>query len=457
MRSRIYKFMAIPVFLLSLCVVTVCVGAMLKMPVYAQQADKPQTTVALELNKKNPEENVPFQMTNMFPGDSITHNYKVSVSYTGTITVYFQASVPDGGEKLGEVLMAKVSLPDTGKILYEGSFVDMPAVGYKISTDKESLTEELTYEITLELSTKVGNEYQNKSLSAELNWWAEGADPEDPTQPSDPEGGDDPEDPTQPSNPEGGDDPEDPTQPSLPESEEEPDEPESGGLVNPATGDDSRIFSWLMVMIMVMAVMILLVAGTCRSRLAVTVQEQGQVAGLTKSRRKMIFGMFSVICLTVGLGITSLALVWQKVTVEDNLFVTGQVKISLNDDQPIFREDILFEPGMVVEKEFTLSNDSTCDVHYRLYFTNIDGEFAKMLQVEVLDQEETIFEGTLGDINGQKSQGAHGVLGQGEDRVMTIVFRVPKDCKNEMQGQTILFDLNADAVQAVNNPDGLFE
>ena len=114
---------------------------------------------------------------------------------------------------------------------------------------------------------------------------------------------------------------------------------------------------------------------------------------MTKSRRKMFFGIFLIICLMVGLGITSLALVYQKVTVEDNLFVTGQVKISLNDDQPIFREDILFEPGMVVQKEFTLSNDSTCDVHYRLYFTNIEGEFAKALQVEVLDQDEAIFEG----------------------------------------------------------------
>lgn len=178
---------------------------------------------------------------------------------------------------------------------------------------------------------------------------------------------------------------------------------------------------------------------------------------MTKSRRKMFIGIFLIICLMVGLGITSLALVYQKVTVEDNLFVTGQVKICLNDDQPIFREDILFEPGMVVEKEFTLSNDSTCDVHYRLYFTNVDGEFAKALQVEVFDQDEAIFEGTLKDMNGQKAQGAHGVLEEGEARVMTIVFRVPKDCKNEMQGQTILFDLNADAVQAVNNPDGLFE
>lgn len=259
MRTRIQKFIAIPVSLLSLCVMAVCVGTMLKVPVYAQQTDKSQTTVTLELNKKNPEENVPFQMTNMFPGDSMTQDYKVSVSYTGTITVYFQAFVLNGEEKLGEVLKAKVCLPDTGKILYEGSIADMPAVDYQISTDKESLTEELTYEITLELSTKVGNEYQNKSLSAELNWWAEGADPEEPTQPSDFEVEDDPEEPTQP---------------SRPESEEDPDEPESGSLVNPVTGDDSRIFSWLMVMIMAMAGMLLLVTGTGRSRLAGIVQEQ---------------------------------------------------------------------------------------------------------------------------------------------------------------------------------------
>lgn len=448
MRSKIQKFMVIPVFLLFLCMVTVCVSTMLKVPVYAQQTDKPQTAITIELNKKNTEENVPFQMTNMFPGDSVTQNYRINVSYgkswteefayeitaglsisagnecqnkswlvdfsweieevltdTGTIRVNFRATVRNDGGNLLEMLDLKVRMADTGELLYDGALADMPIIWHEMSIESK----------------------------------------DDPTKPSEPGSEENPTEPSEPENEE------DSTEPSEPEyGDDENGMIGIGGvsLTDPPTGDDSRIFMWLVITCASIAAIILVIAKYHKRRLVI---EKSNIW------RKLFSGIFVTVLLMLGLTITTIALVYQKVTVEENLFVTGQVKISLNDDQPVFREDILFEPGMVVEKEFTLSNDSTCDVHYRLYFTNIEGEFAEALQVEVLDRDEAIFEGTLKDMNGQKSQGAQGVLEEGEARVMTIVFRVPKDCKNEMQGQTILFDLNADAVQAVNNPDGLFE
>lgn len=403
--------------------------------------------VFLALNRQSPEENVAFQMTNMFPGDSVTQYYRLSVSYTGTITVNFQTVAGSGDEKLKEVLEVKVRLVNTGELLYEGMLADMPVLGYELSTDSESLTEELTYKITVGLSTSVGNEYQNQSLTADLSWWAEGK----------PGGGDDP---TEPSEPEGGDDPTEPGQSEGGDVSAESTDSEGGSLTNPpGTSDDSKILMWVLILCVAMAAMLLVAVGYRKNRqitMAAGVSGEYQRVAV-HSHRRFLLGIVLVILLILGLGITSFALIWQKVTVEENLFVTGTVSISLNDDQPVFQEDILFEPGMVIKKDFTLRNDSTCDVHYRLYFTNVDGKFARALQVEVLDGEAALFEGTLADMNGEKSEGADGVLRKGEDRVMTIVFRVPEDCGNGMQGQTILFDLNADAVQAVNNPDGLFE
>ena len=45
----------------------------------------------ISLHRKNPDENLVFQETNMLPGDSVTRYYRVKVSYAGTINVYFQA------------------------------------------------------------------------------------------------------------------------------------------------------------------------------------------------------------------------------------------------------------------------------------------------------------------------------------------------------------------------------
>lgn len=427
------------------CILTCLLLAVTNACARPVRANAAEQVVSLALNSQNPEENVAFRVTNMFPGDSTTQYYRLSVSYTGTIMVNFQAVAGNGDEMLKDVLEVKVRLVDTGELLYDGMLVDMPVLRHELSTDSESLTEEITYKITVGLSKSVGNEYQNKSLTADLAWWAE-SEPEDgdkPTEPSEPESG---ENPTEPSEPESGENPTEST------------ESEGGGLTNPpGTGDGSRILMWVMILCIAMAAMFPVVAGYRKSRqMVVGVSGEGQPAAVHNYKR-FILGIVLVILLILGLGITSFALIWQKVTIKENLFVTGTVSICLNDDQPVFQEDILFEPGMVIKKEFTLRSDSTCDVHYRLYFTNVDGEFARALQVEVLDGDVVLFEGTLADLNGEKSEGADGIVREGEERDLTIVFRVPEDCDNGMQGQTVLFDLNADAVQAVNNPDGLFE
>ncbi len=127
----------------------------------------------IELYDKQPEDNTPFNVTNMFPGDSETKYFRVRVSYHDKVTVHYKAAVREGYEKLAEVLKVKIKLLTTGETMYDGLMKDMPkSVTYKLSS-AESTTTELYYEITAYLDTSVGNEYQNKDLVADFSWWVE--------------------------------------------------------------------------------------------------------------------------------------------------------------------------------------------------------------------------------------------------------------------------------------------
>ena len=128
---------------------------------------------AIELYNKQPEDNTPFNVGNMFPGDSETKYFRVQVSYCNKVTVHYKAAVREGYEKLAEVLKVKVKLLTTGETMYDGLMRDMPdSVTYKLASAK-STTDELYYEITAYLDTSVGNEYQNKDLIADFSWWVE--------------------------------------------------------------------------------------------------------------------------------------------------------------------------------------------------------------------------------------------------------------------------------------------
>ena len=127
----------------------------------------------VELYNKQPEENTPFQVGNMFPGDSETKYFRVRVSYHDTITVHYKATVRPGYEKLAEVLKVRIRLLSAGETMYDGLMRDMPeSLTHKLAS-KKSATEELYYEITAYLDTSVGNDYQNKDLIADFKWWVE--------------------------------------------------------------------------------------------------------------------------------------------------------------------------------------------------------------------------------------------------------------------------------------------
>ena len=127
----------------------------------------------IELYNEQPEENTPFQVGNMFPGDANTKYFRMRVSYHDTITVHYKATVRPGYEKLAEVLKVRIRLLSAGETMYDGLMRDMPeSLTHKLAS-KKSTTDELYYEITAYLDTSVGNDYQNKDLIADFKWWVE--------------------------------------------------------------------------------------------------------------------------------------------------------------------------------------------------------------------------------------------------------------------------------------------
>lgn len=128
---------------------------------------------ALSLHRRNPKDNIRFNVDNMLPGDKETKYYCVRVLHKGDVTLRFKAEVRPGYEKLSDVLRCRVILPDAGIMLYDGLMTNMPeSVNFELHTDSDTASE-VYYEITAYLDTSVGNEYMNRELASDFNWWVE--------------------------------------------------------------------------------------------------------------------------------------------------------------------------------------------------------------------------------------------------------------------------------------------
>lgn len=177
-----------------------------------------------------------------------------------------------------------------------------------------------------------------------------------------------------------------------------------------------------------------------------------------KTAKKLTASVVAVIILAVCLCITTFALVYSTVAVDNNLFQTGEIKIDLNGGKPVITEhEYLFEPGMTVEKPFYVENQGTWDVYYKLYFDNVEGGLADVLDVEIRDGDTVLFNGKIADLTKEKVGAADDILRLHERRELTISFHYPEEAGNGGQAQYLSFDLKADAVQTKNNPNRLFE
>ncbi len=177
----------------------------------------------------------------------------------------------------------------------------------------------------------------------------------------------------------------------------------------------------------------------------------------SKTAKKLTGSIIAVVVLALCLCITTFALVWATVSVDNNLFHTGTVKINLNDGKPVIEEhEFLFEPGMTVKKDFFIENQSTWNVYYKLYFDNVNGGLADVLQITVKDGDKTLYQGTAAELNRTEVAVADDALKIKERRELTVYFYFPEEAGNSAQNLTLTFDMCADAVQTKNNPNKLF-
>ena len=177
-----------------------------------------------------------------------------------------------------------------------------------------------------------------------------------------------------------------------------------------------------------------------------------------KTAKRLTGGIIAIVALAVCLCITTFALVYASVSVENNLFHTGKVKINLNDGKPVIREhEFIFEPGMTVIKDFFIENDSTWDVYYRIYLENVSGGLADVLEITVKDGDRALYSGTASELTQQNVTAADDTLKIGQKRNLTVYFHFPEDKGNETQNLDLTFTMCAEATQTKNNPNRLFD
>lgn len=173
--------------------------------------------------------------------------------------------------------------------------------------------------------------------------------------------------------------------------------------------------------------------------------------------KKLTASVVTIFVLAICLCVTTFALVWATVSVDNDLFHTGTVKINLNDGKPVIEEyEFLFEPGMTVKKDFFIENQSTWDVYYKLYFDDIEGGLVDVLEVTIKDGDIILYQGKANELTKANVGAANDILRLNERRELTVYFHFPEEAGNETQNLVLAFSMRADAVQTKNNPNKLF-
>lgn len=175
--------------------------------------------------------------------------------------------------------------------------------------------------------------------------------------------------------------------------------------------------------------------------------------------RRIRINIATIIVLAICLCITTFALVASTV-VKDNIFETGKIDIELTgedgtDNNKIIEGGYLFEPGMTVVKPAYVTNKGTWAVYCKLYFKEIKGDLADILDVTIKDKDadKVLYTGKLSGFNKGKNVVDTSPVPVGAKKEYTVIFRYPEAEGNAGQGKTLEFTMDATAVQTKNNTD----
>lgn len=178
----------------------------------------------------------------------------------------------------------------------------------------------------------------------------------------------------------------------------------------------------------------------------------------SRTKKKAVSSLIAIAVLFVMLVLTTYALVSSFVSVDHNLFQTGTVKIELNGGKTVFDgSDMNIEPGHTLVRDFTVENKGSAEVYVRLYLENVQGALQEVLTFSVYDGDKLLFTGKAKDFSKNTPCISETPLAVGETRTLTAVVKMDESAGNAYQTAGITFDITAEAVQAKNNPDRLFE
>jgi len=176
--------------------------------------------------------------------------------------------------------------------------------------------------------------------------------------------------------------------------------------------------------------------------------------------RKLKLSLATIIILCICLMVTSFALgILASKYLRDNQFTTGDLDIEIIQKNSINIVDSI-EPGMTINKRFTIKNNSEIPVYYKVYFENVDGDLKDSIEVKLIENTtgEVLYDGLAKDFvqTNPEVKSGEKILEQGSEE-MTLKFYLPEISKNKCLGDELLFDITATAVQAKNNPNKEFE
>lgn len=102
--------------------------------------------------------------------------------------------------------------------------------------------------------------------------------------------------------------------------------------------------------------------------------------------------------------------------------------------------------------EFSIANLGTFDVWYRVYFTDVNGALKDYITVTIKEADGTVLcKGTMSELSSDKV--AVSSLAAGEKKTLTIEFYFSSEAGNAAQGQSVSFNITANATQKQNNPN----
>ena len=175
------------------------------------------------------------------------------------------------------------------------------------------------------------------------------------------------------------------------------------------------------------------------------------------TKSKVRTSIAAIVVLFVMLTVTTYALVQSIVSVDDNVFTMGRIKIELNGGQRIFDgSDMNIEPGQRVKKDFSIANTGTADAYFCLYLENVDGPLKEALNFEIYDGDILLFSGSVDEFTDTSACVGDTPLAAGETRILTAVVMITEGSGNEYQNGGISFDITADEEKKKNNPDRAF-